>query len=203
MAYSNKTGLPSVSDIIAPYTDTRWFKQCHVDRGNFVHGWVAADLQGFITPPVPEIYKGYIESYLAFKPHIKEVLIVESRLTSAKGFCGQVDLVCLLDEIYNNIIALLDWKTAKAVYITWQAQLGGYVHLLKESGILVGGAGTIRLRERPTPATGNVFPLIDLSYGSNELKELEIDFLSAFRVYNNLMHDGQIYASYETKQEDF
>jgi hypothetical protein len=202
MAYSNKTGLPSVSDILSPYEDTRWFKTEHSDRGNFVHSWVAADLQGLFAPPVPEAYSGYIESYLAFKPHIKAVYVVERRLTSAKGFCGQVDLVCLLDDIYHNIVALLDWKTGKAAMKIWHARLGGYVHLLKESGILVGGACTVRLRERPTPATGEVFPLVDLYY-AKELKELEIDFLSALRVYNNCLHDGKIYASYEKIEEDF
>lgn len=202
MAYSNKTGLPSVSDIIAPYEDTRWYQKKHTDRGNFCHGWAAADLLGLITPPTPEAYQGYIDSYLAFKPHIKSVYIVEKRLTSKKGFCGQLDLVCLLDDIYNNIVALLDWKTGKAAMKIWTTRLGGYVHLLKESGILVGGAGTIRLREGPTPATGNVFPLVDLYY-AKEVKEFEIDFLSALRVYHNCLHDGKIYASYEKIEEDF
>ena len=202
MAYNNPTGLPSVSDIVSPYEDQRWYRKEHTDRGEFCHSWIAADLKGLITPKVPEAYAGYIVSYLRFKPHIKEVYVVERRLTSAKGFCGQGDLICLLDDVYNNVVAYLDWKTSKAAMKIWTTRLGGYVHLYKEHGILVGGAGTIRLRERPTPATGDVFPLVDIYY-AKELKEFEIDFLSALRVYNNCLHDGKIYASYEHLQEDF
>jgi hypothetical protein len=202
MPYNNPTGLPSVSDIVGPYEDQRWYKKEHTDRGNFCHGWAAADLLGLITPPVPEIYQTYIDSYLSFKQHIKAVYVVEKRLTSKKGFCGQVDLVCLLDEIYNNIVALLDWKTGKAAMKIWTTRLGGYVHLLKESGILVGGAGTIRLRGEPSPKTGIVFPLVDLYY-AKEVQEFEIDFLAAHRVYCNCLNDGKIYASYEKIQEDY
>lgn len=190
-----------MSDIVAPYEDQRWYKKEHTDRGNFCHGYAAADLLGLITPPVPEIYRGYIESYHLFKEHIVKVHIVERRLTSAKGYCGQVDLVCELDDIYRNALALLDWKTGKAAMKIWTTRLGGYIHLLRESGILVGGAGTIRLREEATEKTGNLFPLVDIYYG-NELKEFEIDFLSAHRVYQNCLNDGKIYANYN-ETEDF
>lgn len=200
MTYSNKTGLPSISDIMNPFEDTRWFKEWHSNRGNIVHGWICADLIGYFTPDIPPAFEGYIESYFAFKPHIKDIIVIEKRFTSERGFCGQVDLVARLDEDYNNVVALLDWKTSKAAYISWQARIGGYSILCKENGIPCEGGATVRLREEPTKTKG-FLPLVDF-YNDAEMRENEIDFLCAHRVYSNLLKDGKIFASYEPYQEE-
>lgn len=197
MEYSNPTGLPSVSDIINPFEDTRWFKDWHSTRGNVVHGWICADLMGLFTPDIPNAFEGYIKSYLEFKPRIKEVIAIEKRFTSERGFCGQVDLVALLD---NDVVTICDWKTSKAAYISWQARIGGYSILCKENGIPCEGGMTIRLREEPTKTKG-FLPLVD-AWDRKEMHENEIDFLSAHRVYTNLLKDGQIFASYEPYIED-
>lgn len=195
MKYENNTGLPSVSDIIGPYEDSRWYKEEHQDRGNFVHGYIAADLSGLMTPgTIPIIYEPYIGSYRAFKRHIVKVVLVEKRLTSKLGFCGKPDTVLQLDEVYGNLTWLIDWKTSQSHQKSWDARLGGYCRLLKEHGITVGGAATVRLRGSASKTKG-LFPLLD-KMNPQEIKESEIDFLSAFRVYNNIMKDGKVYAGY-------
>lgn len=201
MTYVNDTGLPSISDIISPFEDTRWFKKEHSVRGDIVHGWVCADLMGLFTPDIPEAYNGYIQSYLAFKPHIVEVLILEKRLVSERGFCGKPDIIALLDDTYDNKVAVLDWKTSVAAYKTWQAKIGGYSILAKENDLPCEVGATVRLRKEPVQTKG-FFPLVDL-HKAPDMHENEIDFLSALRVYQNVMKDGQIFASYETIQEEY
>lgn len=201
MKYVNNTGLPSVSDIMSPFEDTRWFKEIHATRGDIVHGWVCADLMGLFTPDIPEAFSGYIASYLEFKEHIVEVMFLERRLTSEKGFCGKPDIVARLDDMYNNVIAVLDWKTSIAAYKTWQPRIGGYSILIKENGTPCEAGATVRLRKEPVKTKG-FFPLVDF-YDRKEMYENEIDFLSSLRVYHNVMKDGQIHASYETIQEEF
>lgn len=200
MVYSNLTGLPSVSDIMEPYEDSRWFKPEHSERGDFVHGFAAADLLGLMTPVVPDQYSGYIESYFAFKPRIKRVLIVEQRFSSLRGYCGQVDLVAELDDVYNNCIALLDWKTSASKYKAWMARMGGYYGLLKDNGVGVTAGATVRLREKCN--TRGWFPLVDF-YNEPELKENYIDFLCAHRTYTNVLNYGLIYASYENIKKEY
>jgi hypothetical protein len=200
MKYENNTGLPSISDIINPFEDTRWFKEEHSTRGNVVHGWVCADLMGMFTPDIPEAYSGYIKSYLEFKPHIVNVVFVERRLTSERGFCGKPDIVALLDDTYDNQITVLDWKTSAAAYITWQARIGGYFNLIRENKVPVKAGATVRLRKEPI--NKGYFPLVNF-YNEAEMRENEIDFLCAFRTYSNVLKDGQIHASYETTQEEF
>ena len=201
MKYSNPTGLPSVSDIISPCEDQRWYKKEHTDRGNFVHGWAAADLLGLMTPPCPESYSPYIASYLEFKQHITDVHIVEKRLTSKRGYCGQIDLVGGLDSSYNYAIALLDWKTSQAAQKSWSARLGGYTLLLEEHGIAINGAASVRLKSKPTQSTG-FYPLVNMMH-RQEIKEAQIDFLSMYRVYQNILMDGKIYTTYTKNREDY
>jgi len=199
--YSNKTGLPSVSDIIGYLEDTRWFKPWHAERGNIVHGWICADLLGLFQPEIHESLQGYINSYLEFKPHIKKVVVIEKRFSSERGYCGQVDLIALLDDAFQNVVAVLDWKTSVAAYKTWQARIGGYYGLSKENGVPVTAGATIRLRKAPT-STGKNFPLVNF-YNEHEIKENYIDFLCAQRVYNNLLTNGEIYASYEEAEKEY
>lgn len=199
MDYSNNTGLPSVSDILNPFEDTRWFTEEHRQRGTFVHGWVCADLLGLFTPPVPEIYACYIESYLLFKPRIKDVVLIERRLTSERGFCGQPDLIARLDDSYNNKVCVLDWKTSVAKYKTWQTRIGGYSVLAKENHLPCEGGATIRLRG---DGVQGHLPLVDF-FTAQEMKENEIDFLSTLRVFNNVLNYGKIYASYEHIKQEY
>ena len=54
MMYSNTTGLPSVSDVLAPYIDKQWFTDASRERGDIVHSAVASYLLGLFSPKVPE-----------------------------------------------------------------------------------------------------------------------------------------------------
>lgn len=201
MEYSNPTGLPSVSDIMEPFEDTRWFQKHHAFRGNFVHGWIGADLMGLMTPPVPEQFEGYIKSYLEFKPHIVKVILIEKRLSSERGYCGGLDLIAELDDVYNNCITYVDWKTSKAAYKSWEARSGGYFGLAIENGIPVKAGATVRLREKPTKTKG-YFPLVNF-YNEAEMRENHIDFLCALRTFNNVLNYGKIYASYEPIEREY
>ena len=200
MEYSNPTGLPSVSDIMEPFEDTRWFNDFHSYRGDFVHGWIGADLLGLFQPAVPEQFSGYIKSYLEFKPHIKEVVLVERRLSSKRGYCGQLDTVLLLDEVYNDCITLVDWKTSKAAYKTWEARIGGYFGLGIENGIPLKAGATVRLREEPIKK--GYFPLVNF-YNEAEMRENHIDFLCAKRTFENVLSYGKIYTSYEPIEREY
>jgi hypothetical protein len=152
-------------------------------------------------PAIHPDLQGYIDSYLEFKPHIKKIIVIEKRFSSERGYCGQVDLIAQLDEAFQNVVAVLDWKTSKAAYKTWQARIGGYYGLVLENGIPVTAGATIRLREAPT-TTGKNFPLVDM-YHEQDMKENHIDFLCAQRVYNNLLNNGQIYASHEPSDREY
>lgn len=196
--YENKTGLPSVSDIIAMLEDRRWFTDAHRDRGSLTHGWIQGDLLGLFTPTPCEAIAPYIKSYLEFKKHIVKVHFVEKRLTSAMGYTGQIDLVADMDDVYNNWTVLLDWKTSVTKYITWGARFGGYWNLLREHSINVDGALCVRLRKKPIKK--GWFPLVDV-WDSREMKENYMDFWAIKRVYDNMTYEGTIFAPLERETE--
>ncbi len=146
MAYSNDTGLPSVTNILSPWIDKQWFtaESCH--RGTQVHEQVYSHLAHEFFACKPE-YEVYYESFKKFEPRIRKVVLAEERLADHDlGFCGQPDIVFVDDE--DSVLTLGDWKTSIAVAKYYQLQLGGYSILLKsQRNIKVEKLMLIRLRK--------------------------------------------------------
>jgi len=128
--YVNDTGLPSVTDILSPYVDRRWFKKIHLDRGNACHDAMAAhaSLVPYFGNGFNPLWQPYVDSGKKwFDENVREVLMVEERLTLVGHYTGQLDLVAILND---NLTALIDWKTSKATAKTWRFQTAAYQNLV-------------------------------------------------------------------------
>jgi hypothetical protein len=122
-----------------------------------------------------EKYEVYFKSFQKFEPRIKEVVLVEERLADYdNGYCGQPDLVFL--DI-DDMLALVDWKTGKAISKTWALQTGGYSLLLKsQKDIIVKKNMIVRLRDDETKN-----PLINV-YDVAESERLFMNQLELFKL---------------------
>jgi hypothetical protein len=130
MKYKNDTGLPSVTTILSPFIDTKWFKKEHTDRGSACHDAMLAHALciPYYGRTFNPLWKPYVESGKKwFKENIKRVLLAEERLEIAGDYCGQPDLLAVLN---SGLIALIDWKTSVSVAKYWRFQLGGYMPLI-------------------------------------------------------------------------
>lgn len=182
MEYSNTTGYPSVSDILSPFVDKTWFKDIHRDRGHKIHSAISSNLKNLFVPSIPVAWQPYYDSWIPFRKHIVEIISIEERLVSKEyEFCGQPDLVARLDSSYNNCIALLDWKTSQVVYKTFPVQLGGYLILLKEKGIIPDIAICARLRKEPGKK------ILLTHYDRNDIVYYMNSFIAARRCYKDLI----------------
>ncbi|NNL41006.1 MAG: hypothetical protein HKO79_00780 [Desulfobacterales bacterium] len=175
MAYTNETGLPSVTNILKPWVDTRWFTKESAERGNQVHDRCESYLTRSFPTHFEDQYEPYWQSFKKFEPNIGEVVLVEERLADHDlGFCGQPDLVCVY---VDGLVTLVDWKTAQATYKYWPLQLGGYSILLKtQKNIQVEKMMTVRLRNEYSKK-----PLINVYCVS----EFELMFANQLKIYKH------------------
>ena len=176
MPYSNPTGLPSATEVIKVWVDTRWFTPESCRRGDQVNEQISSNLLGEFFICRPE-YEVYIKSFEKFQHRIGEVILVEERLSDYDlGYCGQPDIVFVDSE--DGVITLCDWKTAVATARTWPLQLGGYSILLKsQKNINVGKIMSVRLRKELDRR-----PLINVY----SVKECERLFLNQLELYKLL-----------------
>jgi len=129
--YINTTGLPSTTQVLSPWIDTRWFTAESRERGSAVHQALAEYLGGkpvFLIALPPE-WRGYFDSGRRWiDKHVTEVLLIETRISDTQWrFCGQPDLICKTADGYT---ALIDWKTGPPA--AWhRLQIAGYRHLAK------------------------------------------------------------------------
>jgi len=172
--YSNETGYPSVTNIIDPWLDKRWFKDEHRRRGDHVHQRVAAHINYDFLPDYDTQYDVYFRSFLKFEPRIQKVVLSEERMACDElRFCGQPDII-FIDA--DGLLTLGDWKTSVAIAKYWPIQLGGYSILLKNTkGISVEKCMIIRLRREEDKN-----PLIN-DYDVNECERL---FRNQLELYN-------------------
>jgi hypothetical protein len=175
VAYSNDTGLPSVTNILKPWIDTRWFTEESCIRGDYAHDCVSSYLTGQMMFTSRPEYDVYFKSFKKFEPRIKKVLLVEKRLADYDlGFCGQMDLV-FVDE--DEVVTLCDWKTSKAVMKYYQLQLGGYSILLKsQTKFVPKKLMIVRLRDEEVKK-----PLISV-YSVEESERLFLNQLELFNL---------------------
>lgn len=147
MEYVNDTGLPSVTDILNCYIDTRWFRKEHTDRGSGCHDWMACYALGL--PHIGKVWNPLWNSYAEsgkkwFDQNVKDVLMVEKRLKIDGLYTGQLDLVAIL---VDKRTALVDWKTSQAKAKTWKGQTAAYQNLVQENaGIDIDVRVSVRLR---------------------------------------------------------
>jgi hypothetical protein len=137
MAYENNTGYPSVTDVLSPYIDKRWFKPVHRKRGTYAHNGMSAYANCLWFPANRDGWNGYIESGKRwFDKHIDKILWVERRLKDDEyRLTGQLDVLALMRDPWKGQIALIDWKTGVAEQKTFRFQTGGYMHLGKINGV--------------------------------------------------------------------
>lgn len=129
MSYENNTGLPSVSDILSPYIDKRYFtEECKV-RGTAIHACCASYLQGLYVPKLIPEYQGYVESAKTWiNENVEDVILVEKRLVDKElGYCGQLDAVLKLRDHKN--LCVVDWKSGKALQKSWILSIAAYAAL--------------------------------------------------------------------------
>lgn len=129
MAYENKTGFPSVSDIIRPYIDTQYFTKESKVRGTAIHACCASHLNGLYVPKLKLEYQGYIDSFKTWADeNVDEVIKTETRLIDEDlGYCGQLDMVLRLKDREKPCV--VDIKTGKSLQRSWKLQLSAYTHL--------------------------------------------------------------------------
>jgi len=129
MAYENKTGFPSVSDIIRPYINTQYFtEECQI-RGTAVHACCASYLQGLYFPKLKDEYQEYIDGFKKWADeNVIDVISVEIRLTDEMlGYCGKLDAVLKLKG--HEKPCIVDWKTGKALQKSWILSIAAYAAL--------------------------------------------------------------------------
>jgi hypothetical protein len=145
--YNNDTGLPSVTDILSPYVDRRWFKKEHTDRGSACHDKMAAHVSfvPFFGQNWSPLWDPYIVSGKEWADaNIKKVYLCEKRLSYPGSHTGQLDLVALLT---SGLIAVVDWKTSVAESKTWKFQLAAYQDLVEKcTDIKIDTRIAVRLR---------------------------------------------------------
>lgn len=132
MAYENKTGLPSVTEILSPYIDMDYFTEESREKGSAVHAAITAHLQGLWVKPLQPDWQPYFDSFKRWADiAIDSVILVEKRLIDPDlGFCGQPDIILKLKGDDKNTLA--DWKTSQTFYLWWILQGCAYRHLAKK-----------------------------------------------------------------------
>lgn len=175
MSYSNKTGLPSVTEIInaacANWIPTDFFTEEGRDRGTAVHEWCAAYVTDQYCLPLKNDWRGYCQSFkLWADAYLEEVLLCEKRLIHPMGYCGKPDLVCKIKG--RNGAGLIDLKTG-AKSKAHRIQIAAYRHL---TVIPSRWAGVLRLKDDGSMPIMDEMP-VDCSGDFNV-------FCSAYNLFN-------------------
>lgn len=160
MAYSNNTGLPSVSDIIRPYINTQYFTDASSVKGIAVHACCASYLNGLYIPKLKPEYQGYIDCFKKWADkNVEDVIMIEERLIDKDlGYCGQLDAVLKLKDHEKPCIT--DLKTGKALQKSWILSISAYAALearRQQVGIDAYDCISVRLRCDQKPPLVHVY----------------------------------------------
>lgn len=135
-----------VTETLSPWANEKFQKQgvskkrlgIASGKGTLVHDWCLNGYAlGLPKPALPEIYKGYGESFrLWFDKYVDKVIWVEKELRDEElGIIGHPDLLCIANFGKGLIFALPDIKTPVEFGADfWEAQLGAYLHLVQKAG---------------------------------------------------------------------
>lgn len=129
MPYENKTGYPSVTEILRPWVNSEWFTEESRDRGTAVHAACAAHLLNQYVIPLKKAWRGYFDSFrLWCDVAIPYPMYIEKRLIDEQyGYCGKADFIGRLEHDQN--FGVIDWKTSIAVEKSWPLQIAAYRNL--------------------------------------------------------------------------
>lgn len=135
MAYENNTGLPSVTNILSPYIDKRWFTDESRDRGTAVHAACESHLKGLYVPKLNPTWQLYVDSFKFWADKaIDKIILLEVRMRDDRlRFCGQPDAVVVLRGWEYPV--LIDWKTSQAAQRWWILQINSYRKLAEVNGL--------------------------------------------------------------------
>lgn len=153
MGYQNDTGYHSITDALSPYIDKRWFTDYHRNRGSYAHAGMSAYALNLFFAANKDGWNGYIISGKRwFDQYVKKVLYVEQRLTCHDyRTTGQSDLIAIMRPPWDDLTALIDWKTSQAEYKTWKYQTGGYKYLTEKNlDVKIDIRLAVRLRQEAT-----------------------------------------------------
>lgn len=184
MAYKNNTGFPSVSDIIRPYINTKYFTdECKI-RGTAIHACCASHLKGLYAPRLKDEYQQYMDSFKIWADkNIEDVVLVEKRLVDKDlGYCGQLDAVLRLKD--HERPCIVDWKTGKALQKSWILSIAAYAALEareQDLGIDAYDCISVRLRCDDKP------PLVHKYSGNQENFDI---FNGALKTYQFFQRKG-------------
>lgn len=133
MPYENKTGYPSVTEILRPWISTEWFTEESRERGTAVHAACAAHLINQYVIPLKKAWRGYFDSFRLWCDESNPYpLKVEERLIDKPfGYCGKPDFIGKLGPVTSDI-GVVDWKTGISVEKYWPLQIAAYRHLVNE-----------------------------------------------------------------------
>ena len=134
MPYENKTGSPSVTQILKPHLDTQWFTADCRARGSAVHTACYAELMGVYAVPLPADWQLYVESFKRWLDAVKPtVIMAEKRLVDNEaGYCGQLDFY---GEIHGRTgRGVIDIKTAQQKHKWHRLQGAAYRGLVGPHG---------------------------------------------------------------------
>jgi len=156
--YENKTGLPSVSDILKPYIDPSWWTEESRLRGDAVHSACSAYLQGLFIPPLAPEHQPYFDSArLWIDKAVDRVILTEERLVDPqRGYCGKPDLIAVLKG--DECTALVDFKTGQATAPAWRLQVQAYRKLAITKHIMTVRGMSVRLKADGSGALVTEYP---------------------------------------------
>lgn len=176
MSYKNDTGLISVTELLQPYIDTRYFLETHTELGSAVHEYIGAHVnQCPWMPTMPDDIAGYVASAKKFvEKYVENIFFAEKRLTDYDlRYCGQVDLVFAGKD---KKIWLVDWKKSVAKQNWWPLQLAGYSLLARKEKITADNVCSVRLR------SNGGLPLVD--FYNDRIDYYDNIFIGILNAYN-------------------
>ena len=166
-----------VTDILRPFTKLDEIDPEIVNRaaarGQFVHDCIGGHVNGLGYPPIPQKWKGYIDSYEKWKQFGAKPQLFEERFYSKEYMLtGQIDMY-----LENTII---DFKTSSKYSKTWPLQLAAYKFLMSINKKEAFAAKIIHLSKEGKEPT-------IYEFSRNELdKALEL-FMGAYECYMALL----------------
>lgn len=153
--------LISLNDGLMGWANAMGFKRKDIRKlqdqstsfGTLVHAYLQHEVYPLFEPPA---FKDAMDKYAVetilrqfhtfFKDIPYKTVATEKAIVSAKlGYGGTMDW---LTSFSQNLLALVDYKTSKAVNPTMFLQLGAYNNLLEELGIFPDIAGILIINER-------------------------------------------------------
>lgn len=174
-----------VTQVLSPYSDFSKVPpevlKVACERGSLTHDFCELYALDSLIEPVPEICKGYFESFKNwFDQNICEVINTEERLYhETLYFTGQYDLLCRFKSDPDSIV-LVDYKTPQMASKSWQMQSGAYLILLDEvRQIKVDRRLTVQLKK-----DGSHAAIIEYT---NHMRD-SLLFLNALEIYRFFNH---------------